>query len=154
MSNFEAMAKTNWPVNKKFDLGTKSFSEEEIIRYAKEFDPLPFHLNRKAAESSRFKGLVCSGGQAFYHFYVNAWVPLFGQSIEAGLGITEWKFLAPIYENETIKATCHLLSSRLTKDPFYCINRWEFSFNLADETEKQVQYLLLDVMHKNSYKHE
>ena len=154
MFNFGHMSETNWPVGKRFDLGATTFNEKEIISYAKQFDPLPFHLNRKAAESSRFKGLVCSGGQAFYHFYVNAWVPLFGETVEAGLGIKDWKFLAPIYENEKIEAACVIQSSRLTKDSAFCINRWEFNFNSVRANGKQVQYLLLDVMHQNNYSNE
>ena len=44
-----------------FDLGMHSFSEEEIVDFAKKYDPFPFHIDRNAAEKSVFSGIVSSG---------------------------------------------------------------------------------------------
>jgi acyl dehydratase len=71
-----SMSNVKWEEGKEYDLGEKQFSASEIIDYAKKNDPLDFHLSEKAANESRFKGLVTSGGQAFNYFYVNAWIPL------------------------------------------------------------------------------
>jgi acyl dehydratase len=43
------------------DLGTTSVSEEEILRFAREFDPQPFHIDPVAAEQSIFGGIIASG---------------------------------------------------------------------------------------------
>ncbi|MEQ8908855.1 MAG: MaoC/PaaZ C-terminal domain-containing protein [Vicingaceae bacterium] len=147
------MAQSNWPIGKTYPLGSKQFSEKEIIEFARTHDPLPFHLSKQEAKESRFKGLVCSGSQAFFYFYVKAWLPLFGQSVEAGLGMSEWKFLAPVYENESIKAQCTLIESRATKDPKFCVNKWHFEFLKEKKTKEKVQYLYLEVMHLNSAPH-
>jgi acyl dehydratase len=45
----------------RFVTTTHAVSEEEILRFAHEFDPQPFHLDRRAARDSMFKGLSGSG---------------------------------------------------------------------------------------------
>ena len=41
--------------------GNKLVTEEEVIRFAKEFDPQPFHIDKEAAENTMFGGLIASG---------------------------------------------------------------------------------------------
>lgn len=43
------------------EFGDKLVTEEEIIRFAREFDPQPFHLDSEAAKKSLFGGLCASG---------------------------------------------------------------------------------------------
>ena len=43
------------------ELGSKTVSEEEIIAFAKQFDPQPFHVDHDAAAQSIFKGVIASG---------------------------------------------------------------------------------------------
>ncbi len=43
------------------DLGKKTVSEEEILRFAREFDPQPFHIDPEAARDSIFGGIIASG---------------------------------------------------------------------------------------------
>ena len=45
------------------ELGTYTFSEEEIIRFARKYDPQPFHVDPEAAKHSIFGGLIASGWQ-------------------------------------------------------------------------------------------
>ena len=48
-------------VGDRFKSGAYKVSEEQIISFAREFDPQPFHLDRKVAEQSMFKQLFASG---------------------------------------------------------------------------------------------
>jgi acyl dehydratase len=43
------------------ELGNYTFTEEEIIAFAKKYDPQVFHLDPEAAKSSIFGGLIASG---------------------------------------------------------------------------------------------
>lgn len=43
------------------DIGTYTFTEEEIIAFAKKYDPQVFHLDPIAAKNSMFGGLIASG---------------------------------------------------------------------------------------------
>ena len=42
-------------------LGSRKVTREEIIKFAKSFDPQPFHLEEAAAQNSEFRGLAASG---------------------------------------------------------------------------------------------
>ena len=44
-----------------FDLGEHTFSEEEIVDFAKKYDPFPFHIDKNAAEKTVFSGIISSG---------------------------------------------------------------------------------------------
>ncbi len=42
-------------------LGSRTVTEEEIIAFATQFDPQPFHVDQEAAKSSQFGGIIASG---------------------------------------------------------------------------------------------
>jgi len=42
-------------------LGSRTVSEEEIIDFATQFDPQPFHINHEAAAASPYGGVIASG---------------------------------------------------------------------------------------------
>lgn len=44
-----------------WDTARLRIEEEEVIRFAREWDPHPFHVDRKAAEASVFGSLCASG---------------------------------------------------------------------------------------------
>jgi acyl dehydratase len=43
------------------ELGSYTFEADEIKRFARQFDPQPFHTDEEAAKQSHFGGLVASG---------------------------------------------------------------------------------------------
>ncbi|MFN3790632.1 MaoC family dehydratase [Massilia sp.] len=45
----------------EIELGERSVSEEEIVAFAREFDPQPFHVDRDAAQASIYGGVIASG---------------------------------------------------------------------------------------------
>jgi acyl dehydratase len=48
-------------VGQTFVTTAYTVSEEEVLRFAREFDPQPFHLDHEAARASVFNGLTGSG---------------------------------------------------------------------------------------------
>src|SRR6476646_8826971 len=48
-------------VGDRFKSGPFTVTEKEVIEFAHKFDPQMFHLSRKSAERSIFKGLIASG---------------------------------------------------------------------------------------------
>ena len=48
-------------IGTKRDLGTYTFTEEEIIRFATKYDPQVIHTDPEAAKDSIFGGLIASG---------------------------------------------------------------------------------------------
>ena len=45
----------------RFKSGTYKVTEEQIVSFAREFDPQPFHLDPAVAHQTMFKGLIASG---------------------------------------------------------------------------------------------
>jgi acyl dehydratase len=48
-------------VGQRFSSGTHLLDQEQLIAFAREFDPQPFHVDPVAAEHSLFGGLAASG---------------------------------------------------------------------------------------------
>lgn len=48
-------------IGQKQVIGSYTFTAEEIIEFARQYDPQPFHLDPEAAKSSIFGGLCASG---------------------------------------------------------------------------------------------
>jgi len=51
----------DFQVGQELRLGGRSVTEEEIIAFARQFDPQPFHVDHDAAAASIFKGVIASG---------------------------------------------------------------------------------------------
>jgi acyl dehydratase len=48
-------------VGQRFELGSYTISEEEIVGFAKQYDPVPIHTDKEAAATGPFGGLIASG---------------------------------------------------------------------------------------------
>ena len=48
-------------VGDKSVLGTHVFSEDEIVRFARKYDPQPIHIDPEAAKKSLYGGIIASG---------------------------------------------------------------------------------------------
>jgi acyl dehydratase len=48
-------------VGQRFELGSYTISEDEIVGFAKQYDPVPIHTDKEAAATGPFGGLIASG---------------------------------------------------------------------------------------------
>ncbi|WP_206953034.1 MaoC family dehydratase [Trinickia acidisoli] len=55
------MSYEDWEVGSRNEVGTHTFTVEEIVEFAGHFDPQPFHIDGAAAQASPFGGLIASG---------------------------------------------------------------------------------------------
>jgi acyl dehydratase len=49
------------PPGEKITIGSYTFTEENIIAFARKYDPQPFHIDTQAAARSPYGGLIASG---------------------------------------------------------------------------------------------
>lgn len=133
-------------LNRQYDLGSTCFSEAEIIDFAMRYDPLEFHLDVEKAKGSLFKGLVSSGPHPFHHFYKNHWVPKFGDTVVAGLGIDNWRFLKPVYVDRKVSCVVSIKEMIPHPEKKTVTIRWYFEFR--NEKSELVQHLEMIVLHK------
>jgi len=79
-------------VGQRFQSGTKLVTEEEVIRFAREYDPQPFHTDPQAAKATFFQGLAASGWHTMamsMRLMVDGGLPLAGGIVGAG-GEISW----------------------------------------------------------------
>ncbi len=87
----------------RFKSGNKLVTREDIIRFASEFDPQPYHLDEAAAERSPFKGLAASGWHtAAIAMRLAVEVRPFGPHPLLGLGVDDLRWLAPVRPGDTL----------------------------------------------------
>jgi acyl dehydratase len=93
----------DFPAGETVEMGTHTFTEAEIIAFAKQFDPQPFHIDAEAAKNSFFKGLIASGWHTCsvaMRLMVDKYV---GRSASLGSpGLDNIRWLAPVRAGDTI----------------------------------------------------
>lgn len=101
-------------------LGAHTFDAESIKTFARKYDPQPFHIDEQAAKDSVFGGLCASGWHTAAawmkrnlatpgkHWTGTGPAPVFGPSP----GITNLKWLKPVFAGETIAYSRTALSHR------------------------------------------
>ena len=129
-----------------YNLGTITLSEEEIISFAKQFDPLDFHVDRVAAFKSPFKGIIASGPLVFTQIHKTRWIPLFGHTVIAGLEVNRWKFLKPVYPGKTLNAVAKIIDLKRNEEKQYSVITWGYEF--SDDKDELVQSLEMTILHK------
>ncbi|MDQ1007402.1 acyl dehydratase [Streptomyces sp. V4I23] len=94
-------------------LGTVTVTEEEVLEFARRFDPQPFHIDAELAKQSPFGGLIASGfhtASLFMRRYVDG---LLAYSACAGSpGIDEIRFHRPVRPGDVLTARLEVLGSR------------------------------------------
>ena len=95
------------------ELGTISPTREEIIAFASQFDPQPFHLDDAAGEASVFGGL-CASGWHTCAMAMRLMVTNFLQRTSSlgspGLEHIQWK--KPVYPNDTLRLQTTVLETK------------------------------------------
>jgi acyl dehydratase len=103
-------------VGDRFGSDSLKVIEKDIIAFARDFDPQPFHLNAKAAEQSVFKELVASGWHTAamsMKLFVTGELKLAGGSV--GLGVDELRWPQPVKPGDTLRLETEILDVRPSK---------------------------------------
>ena len=85
------------------EMGSHTFTEDDIIAFARQFDPQPFHVDPDAAKRSFFGGLIASGWHTCsvaMRLMVDKYV---GKSASLGSpGVDNVRWLKPVRAGDTI----------------------------------------------------
>ncbi len=95
------------------ELGRTRVTKQMIFDFAREFDPLPFHLDEKAARASLLGGLAASGwqtGALSLRMLVDQFLGKIASA--GGLGFTDLKWKAPVMVDDTIGGTATIAELR------------------------------------------
>jgi acyl dehydratase len=111
-------------VGDRAELGSHTFTADEIKKFARKFDPQPFHLDEAAAKKSIFGALAASGWHT-----ASVWMGLMvrhnkhedeaqrarGETVAAlgpSPGFRELKWLKPVYVGDTITYATEIVETR------------------------------------------
>ena len=94
-------------------LGEKRVDKEEIIAFAKQFDPQPFHVDEAAAEASMYGGLIASGWHTVALVMRMMCDSYMLDSASLGSpGVENLKWLKPVRPGDTLRAQRTTLEAR------------------------------------------
>jgi acyl dehydratase len=96
----------------QLEFGGVEMTEEEIVAFARRYDPQPFHLDRAAGKKSIF-GDLCASGWNTTAVMMRMWVDNF-LSPESSLGspgIDELRWLKPVYPGDRLRCRLEILES-------------------------------------------
>ena len=95
------------------ELGSVTPTREEIVHFAEQFDPQPFHLSEEGGKASLFGGL-CASGWHTCSMAMGLMVRNFlRESSSLGSpGLENIKWLKPVYPGDTLRLVHEVLESR------------------------------------------
>lgn len=99
-----------------FDLGSTVVDRDEMVAFARRFDPQPFHLDDDAAATSLFGGLAASGW-----FTAGLWMRAYVDGVlsrAASLGSPggqEIAWPAPVFAGDELRASMEIVSARRSR---------------------------------------
>jgi acyl dehydratase len=117
-----------------FALGPRTVTREEMIAYAREYDPFPFHVDEAAAKASLLGGLAASGWQTGALSQALLVEAFLGRAAGmGGLGFRDLKWRKPFMAGRTLSGTAAIAGLRLsqTKPDRGIV---EIGFDMQDET--------------------
>ena len=99
-----------------FALGETAVTADEIIAFAREFDPQPFHLDPEAAKASPLGGLAASGVHTCAMGMRLLYDGLLARAVSQGSpGIEELRWLKPVRPGMVLSARLESLGRRVSQ---------------------------------------
>ena len=87
------------------ELGSRSVDRDEIIEFARKYDPQPFHVDEEAGRRSIYGGLIASGWHTVAMLMRLLVDTVASRSAGMGSpGIDEIRFLKPVRPGDTLSA--------------------------------------------------
>jgi acyl dehydratase len=95
----------DYEVGARYPLGSTGFTAEEIVEFARKYDPQSFHIDAEAAAQSMFGGLIASGWHVtakLMRLFVDRYVDQ--RTALGSPGVDEVRWLKPVRPGDTLTA--------------------------------------------------
>ena len=102
----------DYTVGEVAEFGDHAVTEEEILTFARAYDPQPFHTDAEAAKASHFGGLVGSGwmtGAIVMRLYCDHFIPR--HSAMGSPGIDKVRWLHPVRPGDRLRARATIVAT-------------------------------------------
>lgn len=135
--SFEAVT-----VGDTIDVGSYDVTREEVLSFARSYDPQPFHLDEDA--ESPFDGLVASGWHtAAMTMRILVDNYLRESSAQGALGLEELRWPNPVSPGDTLSATLTVGGKRQKSDRYGVVTQDIETVNQDGETVLWLEALVL-----------
>jgi acyl dehydratase len=102
-------------VGKTYEIGEHTFTRDEIVTFAEQFDPQPFHVSESGAANSPYGTLIASGWHTCSVMMGLLVRNAFAGSTSMGSpGIDDIRWLKPVHVGDTIRMTNTVLDKRVS----------------------------------------
>jgi acyl dehydratase len=94
------------------ELGSHTVTEDEIVAFARQWDPQSFHVDPEAARESVFGGLIASGwhtASLWMRLYVDSFLGV--ADSRGSPGVEELRWLAPVRPGDTLTGRLEVLET-------------------------------------------
>ena len=106
----------DFAVGDEYELGSRSLTQDQIIAFAREYDPQPFHVDPEAARSGPFGTLIASGWQTVGIFMSLLVDSLINDTVSLGSpGIEGIKWLKPVKPGDRLTGRVRIYESTPSK---------------------------------------
>ncbi|ELZ03152.1 MaoC domain-containing protein dehydratase [Natrialba chahannaoensis JCM 10990] len=139
----------DFSVGETYEFGEHTLTEDEIISYGEQYDPLPFHTDPDAATESVFGGLIASGlltvSVAQRLFVENL---LQGSKTSGALGVDELRWKQPVRPGDTLHVTCEVTGKDELEDGFGIVR---FQLEIGNQSGSTVASLSTPVRYMRKH---
>jgi acyl dehydratase len=103
-------------VGEEFELGSYAVIRDELVDFARKYDPFPFHLDEESAKATPFGGIIASGWMTAL-----IWLKLMHESlldpatVLGSPGHEEMNWPTPVKPGDTLHGRVEIKESRLSK---------------------------------------
>jgi len=103
-------------VGEEFELGSYLVTRDELVDFARKYDPFPFHVDEEAARSAPFGGVIASGWMTAL-----IWLKLMHESlldpatVLGSPGHEEMNWPTPVKPGDTLSGRVEIKESRVSK---------------------------------------
>ncbi|MDZ5784460.1 MaoC family dehydratase [Marinococcus luteus] len=93
-----------------FETDAFRVTKEDILRFAREFDPQYMHMDEEKAAAGRFNGIIASGIHTISITF-KLWVEtgMYGDDVVAGTEMNHIKFMKPVYPGDELRAYAEVM---------------------------------------------
>ncbi|MCF8470104.1 MAG: MaoC family dehydratase [Parvibaculum sp.] len=126
----------DFPPGETIEFGHKHVTKKEILEFASEFDPQPFHLDEDAAKASILGGLCASGWHSCAMMMRMMCDGYLLESASLGApGVDEVRWKRPVYVDDILRLRRTCVESRASKSrPEMGLTKFHFEMmNQKDE---------------------
>jgi acyl dehydratase len=105
----------HYPEGAVFELGTFTMTEQEIIDFARQFDPQDMHVDRAVAATGPFGGVIASGWQTvglMMQLFVAHFLPKNGL---ASPGVDTLRWTRPVFPGDLLSVRVTITEARLSR---------------------------------------